>query len=71
MVRQMAPSEKGIPLEIYAFTNDIAWVNYESIQSDIFDHILSRISFFELKVFQDPSEITVSIGNGGGSNQPE
>ncbi|MBW6497640.1 MAG: mechanosensitive ion channel family protein [Bacteroidales bacterium] len=71
MVRQMAPSEKGIPLEIYAFTNDIAWVNYESIQSDIFDHILSRISFFELKVFQDPSEITVSIGNGGGLNQPE
>lgn len=63
MVRQMAPSEKGIPLEIYAFTNDIAWVNYESIQSDIFDHILSRISFFELKVFQDPSEITFSIGN--------
>jgi miniconductance mechanosensitive channel len=71
MVRQMAPSEKGIPLEIYAFTNDIAWVNYEAIQSDIFDHILSRISFFELKVFQDPSEITVYIGNAGGSNQPE
>ena len=62
MVRQMAPSEKGVPLEIYAFTNDIDWVNYEAIQSDIFDHILSRISFFELKVFQDPSEITVSLG---------
>lgn len=62
MVRQLAPSEKGVPLEVYAFTNDIAWVNYESIQSDIFDHILSRISFFDLKVFQDPSEISFNIG---------
>jgi miniconductance mechanosensitive channel len=62
MVRQLAPSEKGVPLEVYAFTNDIAWVSYEAIQSDIFDHIFSRISFFELKVFQDPSEITVSVG---------
>jgi miniconductance mechanosensitive channel len=62
MVRQLAPSEKGVPLEVYAFTNDIGWVNYEAIQSDIFDHIFSRISFFELKVFQDPTEITVSVG---------
>lgn len=63
MVRQLAPSEKGVPLEIYAFTNDIAWVNYESIQSDIFDHILSRIPFFDLKVFQDPTEITLYVGH--------
>ncbi len=69
MVRQLAPSEKGIPLEVYAFTNDIGWVNYEGIQSDIFDHILSRISYFDLKVFQDPTEITVSIGYAGNLNQ--
>jgi miniconductance mechanosensitive channel len=62
MVRQLAPNEKGVPLEVYAFTNDIGWINYEVIQSDIFDHILSRISFFDLKVFQDPSEISVSVG---------
>ena len=62
MVRQLAPNEKGVPLEVYAFTNDIGWINYEAIQSDIFDHILSRISFFDLKVFQDPSEISVSVG---------
>ena len=71
MVRQLAPSEKGVPLEIYAFTNDIAWVNYESIQSDIFDHILSRISFFDLKVFQDPSEISFSVGHLPAGKEPD
>jgi miniconductance mechanosensitive channel len=65
MVRQLAPSEKGVPIEVYAFTNDIGWVNYEAIQSDIFDHILSRTSFFDLKVFQDPSEISVTVGHLG------
>lgn len=57
MVRQLPPDEKGIPLEIYAFTNDINWVNYETIQSDLFDHILAVLPFFQLKVFQYPSEI--------------
>lgn len=71
MVRQLAPSEKGVPLEIYAFTNDIAWVNYESIQSDIFDHILSRVSFFDLKVFQDPTEITLNVGLPSGGKKAE
>lgn len=62
MVRQMPPTEKGVPLQIYAFTNDINWVNYEGIQSDIFDHFLSVISFFDLKVFQFPAEISVNLG---------
>lgn len=56
MVRQMPPGENGVPLEIYTFTNDIAWKNYEGIQSDIFDHILSVVPFFDLKVFQHPTE---------------
>ena len=38
LVRQLAPTEKGIPIQIYAFSNDIEWINYETIQSDIFDH---------------------------------
>lgn len=55
MVRQLQPTEHGIPLEIYCFSNDIAWVNYENIQSDIFDHLLASIKQFDLRVFQDPS----------------
>lgn len=55
MVRQLAPGQYGIPIEIYAFTNDIAWANYESIQGDIFDHILAIIPQFDLKIFQSPS----------------
>ena len=52
MVRQLAPTPEGLPLEVYAFSNDVAWVNYEDIQSDIFDHFLSIISVFDLKVYQ-------------------
>lgn len=62
MVRQLAPDEKGIPLEIYAFTNDIQWVNYEMIQSDLFDHILAVLPYFQLKVFQFPSELSLGPG---------
>jgi miniconductance mechanosensitive channel len=52
MVRQLAPTSEGIPLEIYAFSSNTAWVAYEDIQSDIFDHFLSIISVFGLKVYQ-------------------
>ena len=55
MVRQLQPTPEGLPMEIYCFTNDVAWVNYESIQADIFDHILAVIPEFELRVFQKPS----------------
>ena len=55
MVRQLQPTPEGLPLEIYAFTNDTAWVNYESIQSDIFDHILAVVPEFGLRVFQVPA----------------
>ena len=55
MVRQLQPTENGLPLEIYVFTNDTAWVNYESIQSDIFDHILSIIPEFDLRIYQNPT----------------
>lgn len=55
LVRQLQPSDKGIPMEIYVFSTDQAWANYESIQADIFDHILAVMPEFDLRVFQSPT----------------
>jgi miniconductance mechanosensitive channel len=55
LVRQLDPTASGIPIQIYAFSSDIEWVNYEGIQSDIFDHVLAVIPQFELELFQSPS----------------
>ncbi len=55
MVRQLQPRPEGLPMEIYAFTRDTAWVKYEGVQADIFDHILAVIPEFGLRVFQVPS----------------
>ena len=55
LVRQQPPTEHGLPIEIYCFTNTIKWAEYETIQSDIFDHILAAAAYFELEVFQSPS----------------
>lgn len=55
LVRQLQPNEKGIPIEIYVFSNDTAWANYEAIQADIFDHILAILPEFDLAVFQNPT----------------
>jgi len=55
LVRQLHPSDKGLPLEIYVFSNDQKWANYEAIQSDIFDHLLAVIPEFDLRVFQSPT----------------
>ena len=55
MVRQLAPNTSGLPIEIYAFTSSVEWTDYESVQSDIFDHILAIISLFDLKLTQSPS----------------
>lgn len=52
MVRQMQPTEFGVPLQIYAFSSDKQWINYEEIQSDIFDHIISAATMFDLKIYQ-------------------
>jgi miniconductance mechanosensitive channel len=57
LVRQLAPTESGVPIEIYVFSNDQNWGNYENIQGDIFDHFLAVIPEFDLKVFQKLSEI--------------
>jgi miniconductance mechanosensitive channel len=55
LVRHLQPTDKGIPLEIYVFSKDQAWANYEAIQADIFDHILAVLPEFGLRVFQNPT----------------
>ena len=55
LVRQLAPESDGLPIEIYVFSSDTNWVNYEAIQSNIFDHLLAVLSEFDLKVFQNPT----------------
>ncbi len=55
MSRHLQPTEKGLPIEIYAFSRVKNWVDYEAVQSDIFDHILAVIPEFDLKVFQNPT----------------
>lgn len=55
IVRQLEPSEHGVPIEIYVFSTEQAWADYEMIQSNIFDHILAVVPEFDLSVFQNPS----------------
>jgi miniconductance mechanosensitive channel len=55
LIRQLSPTPSGLPLEIYVFSNDVAWVPYEGIQSDIFDHLLAIVPEFGLRVFQQPT----------------
>lgn len=55
LVRQLDPTSKGLPIEVYAFTNTTAWTEYEPIQADIFDHLLAVLPEFDLKVFQEPT----------------
>lgn len=55
MVRQLQPTEFGIPLQVYAFSKEKDWTRYEEIQSDLFDHIIAAAPLFDLKIFQRPS----------------
>ncbi|WP_168118981.1 mechanosensitive ion channel family protein [Paenibacillus sp. HB172176] len=66
MVRQLQPTETGLPLEIYAFTNTVDWGIYEGVQSDIFDHILAVAPEFGLRVFQNPTghDLSSALGTG-------
>lgn len=53
LVRHLQPTNNGLPIEVYAFTKETAWGQYEAIQADIFDHVLAVLPEFELKAFQD------------------
>ncbi|WP_405368551.1 mechanosensitive ion channel family protein [Nonlabens sp. Asnod2-A12] len=55
MVRQLAPTSQGMPLEIYAFSSDKRWENYEYIMADIFDHTIAAVPYFNLELFEEPS----------------
>ncbi len=55
MVRHLQPTDKGLPIQIYAFSKEQKWAIYEKVQADIFDHILAVIPEFQLRVFQNPS----------------
>ncbi|MFP4460225.1 MAG: mechanosensitive ion channel family protein [Candidatus Zixiibacteriota bacterium] len=55
LVRQLAPNENGVPIEIYVFSADQVWANYEAIQADIFDHLMAVIPHFDLRIFQNPT----------------
>jgi miniconductance mechanosensitive channel len=56
MCRQLQPTSQGIPLEIYTFSNDKRWVSYEHIMADIFDHVIAAVPFFDLEIYELPSD---------------
>ncbi|WP_127140933.1 mechanosensitive ion channel family protein [Flagellimonas marinaquae] len=58
MVRQLQPTSQGIPLEVYAFSSDKRWENYEYVMADIFDHLLAALPYFSLELFELPSSTT-------------
>ncbi len=64
MVRQLAPTEYGVPIQIYAFSSNKEWIKYENIQSDIFDHVFAVVPLFDLKIYQKPSSNTLEKVNG-------
>ena len=67
LVRQLAPGSKGLPLEIYCFTQSTKWVDYEKAQADIFDHLLAILPVFGLRVFQEISDVP-DLSGGLGSD---
>jgi miniconductance mechanosensitive channel len=76
MVRQLASGPEGLPLEIYCFTNTTAWVQYEGIQADIFDHLLAIVPEFGLRLYQKPAgsdlaRLTVTYDNAAGAGEGE
>ena len=66
LVRQLAPTPHGLPIELYVFSNDTRWVAYESIQADIFDHIIALLPEFGLRLFQHPTGADFMEFTGGG-----
>ena len=60
LVRQLEPTETGLPLEIYGFTTETGWAAYEGIQGDIFDHLIAILPEFGLRLFQQPTGLDMS-----------
>jgi len=55
MVRMMEPTSEGIPVEVYCFSANTKWVEYERIQGDIFDHLVAILPELSLRLYQSPS----------------
>jgi len=62
MVRMLEPTAEGVPLELYCFTATTAWVQYEAIQGDIFDHLLALLPEFDLRLYQSPTGWDIRSG---------
>lgn len=60
MVRQLAPTSQGIPIEIYAFSSDKRWQNYEYIMADVFDHVIAAVPYFDLEIYELDAVINAS-----------
>jgi miniconductance mechanosensitive channel len=65
LIRQLRPTEYGLPIEIYVFSKDKVWANYEAIQADIFDHILAVVPEFDLRIYQNPTGGDFRVLAGG------
>ena len=65
MVRQLPPTEKGLPIEVYCFTLDKKWLSHETTAANLFDHILASLSSFDLEIFENasPKEPPVALGS--------
>jgi miniconductance mechanosensitive channel len=70
IVRQLAPTEHGLPLELYCFTASTGWADYEGTQADIFDHLIAVLSAFGLRLFQQPTGLDFA-SLGGVLAQPQ
>lgn len=68
LIRQLPPTENGLPIEIYVFSKDKVWANYEAIQADIFDHVLAVIPQFDLRVYQNPTGADFHVLNRSPQN---
>ncbi|PHS08791.1 MAG: mechanosensitive ion channel protein MscS [Kordia sp.] len=64
MARQLAPTTQGVPIEIYAFSTDKRWENYEYIMADIFDHLIAAVPYFELELFELPNNGSFTPSSG-------
>lgn len=62
IVRQLQPTPQGMPIELYFFSADTAWINYEHLQAEVFDHVLATLHTFNLKAFQSPSGMDFQKG---------
>jgi len=70
MVRTIEPTAEGVPLELYCFTATTAWVRYEGIQGDIFDHLIAVLPEFDLRLYQSPTGHDIRAGLGQLASQP-